>query len=371
MSGGLVTVLPPRERFAPGEAGAVALLVRSLAEPGETVVGGPTTGQPFQDVRFLAAIDRGPWRSRWPRRLSSPFGVRFGPLRYAASVAAVLDTLRPTGVEIHNRPEIALALRRWFPDIPMRLVLHNDPLGMRKAGSARERETLARRVAVACVSGWLRDRYISKTSLSVSDVAVLPNCVDLGALPSLRAETDREKLILFAGRVVADKGVDAFVAACAEALPKLPGWRAEIIGADRFGPDSPETPFLSTLRMRAASAGVAMTGYKPHDVVLEAMASAAIVVAPSRWSEPFGLVALEAMACGAALIASDRGALPEVVGEAGILVDPDRPRVLGDAMVRLATDRALRADVAARGVARVANYDLARARARRVAAEMR
>ena len=51
--------------------------------------------------------------------------------------------------------------------------------------------------------------------------------------------------MLFAGRVVSDKGADAFVQACAGALPRLPGWRAEMLGADRFGADSPETPFCA------------------------------------------------------------------------------------------------------------------------------
>ena len=60
--------------------------------------------------------------------------------------------------------------------------------------------------------------------------------------------------MLFAGRVVADKAPDAFVAACAAALPHLPGWEAEIIGADRFSFDSPDTALRPTIRAAAEAA---------------------------------------------------------------------------------------------------------------------
>ncbi len=68
---------------------------------------------------------------------------------------------------------------------------------------------------------------------------MLPNSIDVPP----RVHRVRERLILFVGRVVADKGADAFVEACAAVLPQLPGWRAEMVGADRFSADSPPTPF--------------------------------------------------------------------------------------------------------------------------------
>ena len=73
------------------------------------------------------------------------------------------------------------------------------------------------------------------------------------------------------------------------------------------------------------------------------MARAAIVVVPSRWSEPFGLTALEALACGAALLCSPRGGLPEVYGQAAQRIDPtpdDRRRHRrGPTRPRVARDR--------------------------------
>jgi UDP-glucose:(glucosyl)LPS alpha-1,2-glucosyltransferase len=87
------------------------------------------------------------------------------------------------------------------------------------------------------------------------------------------------------------------------------------------------------------------------------MARAAIVVVPSRWQEPFGLVALEALASGAALICADRGGMREVAGDAAIYVDPDDPAALAAAMCALAGDSARRVALAQAGRDRVRQFD--------------
>jgi glycosyltransferase involved in cell wall biosynthesis len=78
---------------------------------------------------------------------------------------------------------------------------------------------------------------------------------------------------------------------------------------------------------------------------------ATALVLPSLW-EGFGLPALEAMACGTPVVAADRGGLPEVVGEAGLLVDPTSVDALREAMYNLAVHGALRAALRAAGLAR-------------------
>ncbi len=338
-------VLPPREAFSPAATGAVGLVVHGLARAGEgfaaEVLGTPTAG-PFPDVAFT------PLR---PVRLLAGQSRRF-----AAAVARHLRRAPPALVEVHNRPELALLLARALPGLPVSLFLHNDPQGMRCARTARDRRILLGRLAaVVTVSAWLRGRLLDGTDAGAR-VAVLPNAVDLACLPPPPAE--RERLILFAGRVVSDKGADAFVAACAAALPHLPGWRAAMLGADRFGADSPETPYLRALRRDAAAAGVVMEGWRPHGDVLAAMARAAIVVVPSRWPEPFGLTALEAMASGAALLCAPRGGLPEVTGEAAVPIDPDDPAGMAAALVALARDPGRQAALGAAGQTRAAGFDL-------------
>lgn len=338
-------VLPPREGFSPGNAGAIALLVRRMAGPGDVVLG-LAQAAPFADVRFQAV------RPSWfPGNLAR---------RYAGGVAREIGRIGVGLVEVHNRPDVALFLARRFPALPVVLFLHNDPHGMRDMKTPAERGRLLARLArVVTVSEHLARRVMA--GVSAPAPSVLPNCVDLSEVP---AGLGRRQTILFAGRVVSDKGADSFVAACGMALPQLPGWTAEIVGADRFGPDSPETPWLAALRPKAAAAGVAMLGYRPHGAVLAAMAAAAIVVVPSRWAEPFGLTALEAMACGAVLVASDRGGLPEVYGDAAVVIDPDDPAGMAAAIVALARDPARRGEMAARGLQRARLFDAAVARQR-------
>jgi UDP-glucose:(glucosyl)LPS alpha-1,2-glucosyltransferase len=342
----VAVVLPPREGFGRGRTGAIGLLVRRLAQtPGfQTVVfGGRQDGAVFPGIDF---------------RPVSPTLWRLGNtnVRYAAAVASVLKDLKPALIEVHNRPEIALTLAAALPSIPVTLTLHNDPQGMRDAATPAERTVMLRRLArVITSSNYLRQRLLDGIEPPSRHPVVLPNCLDLAELPPPRK---RERLILFAGRVVADKGPDAFVSACAAALPHLPGWGAEIIGADRFSVDSPDTGFVLMIRAAAEGANVRMLGYRDHPEVLAAMARAAIVVVPSRWPEPFGLVALEALASGAALICAPRGGLREVAGDAALYADPDRPGEIATAIRALAGDASRRAALAEAGRQRAQRFDV-------------
>jgi glycosyltransferase involved in cell wall biosynthesis len=285
-----------------------------------------------------------PW---WPGNVN---------LRYAQVVSAALRRFSPALVEVHNRPEIALHIARRLPQVPVTLLLNNDPQEMRAARTPAERAGLLRRLALVMTSSdYLRARFLDGLGPAAGSVAVLPNCIDLGALP---LPCPREPLILFAGRVVPDKGPDMFVAACGLALPQLSGWRAEIIGADRFNEASPATAFVRRVRQMAGDAGVTMVGYRDHPLVLEANARASIAVVPSRWPEPFGLTALEALASGAALITSGRGGLREVAGDAALYVDPDIPASIADAILTLARDPALRERLGAAGRERARQFDV-------------
>ncbi len=342
----IATILPPREMFTPRATGAIGLLVHGLARavPG-AVVYGMATAHPFDDVAFQPVAL--PWL---PLRQAD---------RYAAGLVRALRRRPPSLIEVHNRPDLAMRLAGRFPEIPVVLFLHNDPQGMRLARTEAERQALLSTLAmVAPVSTYLASRLPPSAGITV-----FPNFVDLSAIPRV----SRDAVILFAGRVVADKGADSFVEACGRALPKLPGWQGVMLGADRFGADSPETPFLAALRPRAAAAGVELLGWQPHDAVLAAMARASLIVVPSRWPEPFGLTALEAMACGTALLCAPSGGLAEVTSGAAVPIDPENPAGIAAELVRLAHDPAARAALGAAGRARAARFDLREAAARLVA----
>lgn len=89
---------------------------------------------------------------------------------------------------------------------------------------------------------------------------------------------------------------------------------------------------------------------------LPALYSGARLLAVPSHYEGFGLTALEAMACGTPPVVSNRASLPEVVGDAGLQVDPDDPAALADALRALLTDDALHAELRARGLARAATF---------------
>jgi glycosyltransferase involved in cell wall biosynthesis len=72
--------------------------------------------------------------------------------------------------------------------------------------------------------------------------------------------------------------------------------------------------------------------------------------------EGFGLPALEAMSCGTPVVVSDRASLPEVVGEAGLLVDPDQPEDIATALKRVLTDESLRVKLSEMGLAQAAHF---------------
>lgn len=340
----VAVVLPPREGFGPGRSGAIGLIAHRRATiPGFrcVIVGGAQSGPTYPGIAFHA-IEPSFWH------------VGNVNNRFTSAMLPWLRRTAPAMIEVHNRPEIALRLAQRMPATPVTLLLNNDPQDMRAARTSEERSELLRRLGLVMTSSaYLRERFLTGTNAGEASVAVLPNCIDLAAVPSRL----KERLILFVGRVVAEKGTDVFATACATALPQLPGWRAEIIGADRSRDDGPETDFIRSVRTTAERAGIQMHGYRDYPAVLDAMARAAIVVVPSRWPEPFGLTAVEALASGAALISSPRGGLPEIGGDVAIYIDPDDAGSIVSAILDLACDPARRAALGEAGRLRARQFD--------------
>jgi glycosyltransferase involved in cell wall biosynthesis len=92
------------------------------------------------------------------------------------------------------------------------------------------------------------------------------------------------------------------------------------------------------------------------DTDLPGLYNAASVLATPSFYEGFGFPALEAMACGTPAVVSDRASLPEVVGEAGLLADPDDPENIARALGRVLTDDLLRERMREQGLAQAARF---------------
>ncbi|GAA4374121.1 glycosyltransferase [Agromyces bauzanensis] len=139
----------------------------------------------------------------------------------------------------------------------------------------------------------------------------------------------------FLGRLVPEKGVLVLL----DAIARDPRLRLRIAGS---GPLAPE------LGVRAAAAGIAdrveVVGPIDPDVVVDFYRTLDVLAVPSMptpsWTEQFGRVAVEAMACGVPVVSSDAGALPDVVGGAGVVVPAGDTAALADALVQAGGARA-------------------------------
>ena len=107
---------------------------------------------------------------------------------------------------------------------------------------------------------------------------------------------------------------------------------------------------LGTLRER-----VLVTGFAADEDLAALYSGAMMFVYPSRY-EGFGLPVLEAMQCGVPVVTSDNSSLPEVVGEAGLMVPAEDGEALESAVLRLYEDEGLRRELAAKGLARAATF---------------
>ena len=116
---------------------------------------------------------------------------------------------------------------------------------------------------------------------------------------------------------------------------------------------------------------VRFLGYQSEDTLAALYRLADVFVFPSLY-EGFGLPPLEAMAAGTPVVVSNVSSLPEVVGDAGVLVNPYDPRSIADGIRKVLTDRTLRSDLRARGLARARSFSwpASAARIRRIYEEL-
>jgi glycosyltransferase involved in cell wall biosynthesis len=156
---------------------------------------------------------------------------------------------------------------------------------------------------------------------------------------------------LYVGNVLPHKNLLRLVEAFAIAVRRVPG-RLVIRGSGR-------SVHVRALRERIAHLGlwplVEWQSYARGAELAELYQHASVVLLPSL-HEGFGLTALEAMACGTPVITSNTSSLPEVVGEAAVLVDPLDTQALADAIVRVFTDPALAGELSERGRRRASEF---------------
>jgi glycosyltransferase involved in cell wall biosynthesis len=170
--------------------------------------------------------------------------------------------------------------------------------------------------------------------------------------------------ILFVGTLEPRKNVGGLLDSYTRLVQRWPD-APRLVLAGRTVPLS--KPWLEALAKEPLASKAVHLGYVA-DSEREALYKGASVLVLPSFNEGFGLPVLEAMTVGVPVIAANRGALPEVLGDAGLLIDPDDPDSLTAALERMLTDTALARRLAARGLRRTRLFDwIASARALRSA----
>lgn len=199
---------------------------------------------------------------------------------------------------------------------------------------------LARRAdAIISPSAYLRDLLQASCPVPVD---VIP----YGFSPPPRRDRPRQRRILVASRLFPRKGVQFLLDALAGLA--LAGWEVVVAG---------DGPMLPELREQAHRLGLTVDfpGFLKGAALEELYATSAIFVFPSL-RDNFPVVLLEAMSAGCAVITSDASGMPELAGDAGLLVPPGDVVALRAALRRLMDDAALRAELGARARARMALF---------------
>lgn len=195
---------------------------------------------------------------------------------------------------------------------------------------------------VACVSRVVADEAMRGFGVHASKIELVPNGVDDFFTPGpVEANVDEEDYILFAGTLEPRKGVDDLIDAW-RALAR-PRPRLVLCGGIGWGKRIDEEN------------GIEQTGYVSRERLRELYRRALVFVYPSH-HEGFGIPPLEAMACGAPVVTSNTSSLPEVVGDAAVLVDPTDSRAIAEGLAHVLADRNLRADLQRRGIARARTF---------------
>jgi glycosyltransferase involved in cell wall biosynthesis len=278
-----------------------------------------TNRQGIEHCRFR--VDRAPNGILWQQLILpriADAGVLWGPF---GTIPFRLQI--PAVVTLHDFSSITLPGRHRLKTI----VSFNLFIG----------RSLERARRVAAVSRGVAEEAVRWFGVSRRRIEIVPNGVDEFFQP---ADDEGEgDFILFVGTLEPRKGIDDLFAvwwSLPEPRPPLvvcgdPGWGVRM-------PD-----------------GIQMTGWVDRQRLRSLYQRARIFVYPSRY-EGFGIPPLEAMACGAPVIATRTGAIAEYAEGAALLIDPGDREALREAMLRLIHDPSLRRDLRARGVERARQY---------------
>lgn len=225
------------------------------------------------------------------------------------------------------------------------------PAMKRRYLSTMTRLSARRAARVIAVSEATRQDVITTYRVDPERVVAVPNGVgdDMRPLADDEVAAFRElhglpdHVVLFLGTLQPRKNIELLVRAYASVAMGI-DWPLIIAGAKGWQYEQ----IFSLVRELGLTNQVRFVGHVRGEELALWYNAATVFVYPSRY-EGFGLPLLEAMACGSAVVTANASSLPEVVGGAGLLVDPDDAPGLAEAILRLAGDAGLRQQLQSRG----------------------
>lgn len=239
---------------------------------------------------------------------------------------------------------------------PLVISIHTwlrGPDGRRRPVDLLKKFVLRCADAVVCVSEALRRDAFPKA-------LVVPNPYDDRLFRKLPG-VPRDRAVVFLGRLVSDKGADLLVEAFARLAADREfqnsfarigtSWQITVVGSG-----SEQGALQSQVVERGLSDWVKFCGAMAGEELVSILNRHRVIAIPSRWREPFGMVALEGMACGCVPIGSDGGGLPEAIGPAGLTFPRGSIEGLAAGLKRLFLEPNLLDDLGGRAAAHLARH---------------
>ena len=348
---GILSALPiihlptPGDHYSHATGSAIMTLVYELTRCHEraggdtTIIVGENTRHDYP-VGKCVTVAYNSVRSK-PKRAADVLIGRFGLSRpFVKSVYRPATHVIPRdfsgAIVAHNAPAPLRMLRATAPKAKICLYCHNDLFETYTTAEARK--TLASADRIFCLSKYVADGIARRLGHHDPRIRVIHSGVDSARFsrsnsnPQVDAPT-----IAFVGRVIPEKGVDLLLKAAAT-LPDLE-FRVKVVGSNNFNANEPLSAYESQLRRIAEliQDRVEFIPFVDRTKVVDVFRDASIYCAPSNWNEPFNLTILEAMSTGLPIVASDKGGIPEVGGDAILYFSPPNIQQLANHIQMLIT----------------------------------
>lgn len=217
-----------------------------------------------------------------------------------------------------KRADVVLFMNFTFAGVPVAL-LSGTPIVLSHHGVYRFSGSLKTQLIEFAKRQLTRFfRNISVSQFVANNIpgesVVIPNAYDDALFKPSAMERRRD--FVFCGRLVSDKGADVLIAAFKQVVQEFPHATLTIIG------DGPYRLKLESSAQPLNGNQIQFSGILRGQALVNKLQEHACMVIPSLWEEPFGIVALEGIASCDIVISSNRGGLPEAVGECGVLIAP-------------------------------------------------